>query len=417
MLSASDAYTELFRFCTSLRDRTACAVVQVVAVFDTELLIVFSSNDAEEDARTPVDADISVCAEVARSGAPSFVPDVSKQKNYWPLAGTRILWEYCHPLVANGRVYALLNLEGSLQMTRDSIALIVKSEIENSSPGILLAIAATAAVRHRNKSADDDVANLEAMLKNEFHRVNKVLHPIGERLDFSAILLSGVDWDANDHRAKGVVARVASELNPMAQSILQLQRQILHWENRFLVRGADVHDCREEIDRAVEQARIDAAHQAAGTEFIIEVDSHIPKFRCFNLREIIGNCIMNALEAMARASGERRIEIFARLIPPDPEAAVPAVSIRIADTGPGFESVVLRRDPFSSTSTRGPGRGSGIRFAESRLKRTGVGASLKLRNRSDRCGAEVEIIVPVVSRTPGAMRSSRTSEKERSPHS
>ena len=110
------------------------------------------------------------------------------------------------------------------------------------------------------------------------------------------------------------------------------------------------------------------------------------------LRQVLGNLLANALDALSEKAPPRRIWISA-------EVTAGGVDLQLRDNGPGFSAQALQhaREPFFTTKTRTQGLGLGLAICETLTR--ALGGELLLANHPD--GGAL-ITLRLRSSTPGA---------------
>ncbi|RMR31229.1 Sensor histidine kinase, partial [Pseudomonas savastanoi pv. glycinea] len=113
------------------------------------------------------------------------------------------------------------------------------------------------------------------------------------------------------------------------------------------------------------------------------------------LRQVLGNLIANALDALTEKGPPRRLWISA-------EQTAEGVNLYIRDNGPGFsqEALARAREPFFTTKTRTQGLGLGLAICDTLMRALGGellfanhpsgGAVLTLRLRAGASGANLQ---------------------------
>ena len=110
------------------------------------------------------------------------------------------------------------------------------------------------------------------------------------------------------------------------------------------------------------------------------------------LRQVLGNLLANALDALSEKAPPRRIWISA-------EVTAGGVDLQLRDNGPGFSAQALQhaREPFFTTKTRTQGLGLGLAICETLMR--ALGGELLLANHPD--GGAL-ITLRLRNSTPGA---------------
>ncbi|EPN49134.1 sensor histidine kinase, partial [Pseudomonas syringae pv. actinidiae ICMP 19094] len=113
------------------------------------------------------------------------------------------------------------------------------------------------------------------------------------------------------------------------------------------------------------------------------------------LRQVLGNLLANALDALTEKGPPRRLWISA-------EQTAEGVNLYIRDNGPGFsqEALARAREPFFTTKTRTQGLGLGLAICDTLMRALGGellfanhpsgGAVLTLRLRAGASGANLQ---------------------------
>ncbi|MNF78869.1 Phosphoglycerate transport system sensor protein PgtB [compost metagenome] len=91
------------------------------------------------------------------------------------------------------------------------------------------------------------------------------------------------------------------------------------------------------------------------------------------LRQVLGNLLANALDALAEKAQPRRIWLST-------ETSAEGVDLHLRDNGPGFSEDALRhaREPFFTTKTSAQGLGLGLAICDSLMR--ALGGELLLAN-------------------------------------
>ncbi len=95
------------------------------------------------------------------------------------------------------------------------------------------------------------------------------------------------------------------------------------------------------------------------------------------LRQVLGNLLSNAFDAMAEKAPPRRLWISAQTL------ADGRISLSLRDNGPGFcaEALAHAREPFFTTKTTARGLGLGLAICDSLIR--ALGGELLLANHPD----------------------------------
>ncbi|MDT8436370.1 MAG: ATP-binding protein [Gemmatimonadota bacterium] len=172
---------------------------------------------------------------------------------------------------------------------------------------------------------------------------------------------------------------------------------------------------------------------------VLEIAEKLPPVHAdpVQLEQVLVNLLLNALDAVEEADGERRIFLTSRRVEvaagdagvrrrrrEDPEGidyshlrrldltrdpgpapqlhdGAGAVEIRVRDTGPGIPDADLRRvfDPFFTT--KDPGRGTGLGLAVSARLIEGMGGTMEAISGEESGGATFRVLLPVDEEVSG----------------
>ncbi len=115
----------------------------------------------------------------------------------------------------------------------------------------------------------------------------------------------------------------------------------------------------------------------------VELIRDLPDATLTRLRQVLGNLLANALDALTEKGPPRRLWISA-------EQTAEGVNLYIRDNGPGFsqEALARAREPFFTTKTRTQGLGLGLAICFA--AHPGGGALLTLRLRAGASGANLQ---------------------------
>lgn len=110
------------------------------------------------------------------------------------------------------------------------------------------------------------------------------------------------------------------------------------------------------------------------------------------LRQVLGNLLANALDALSERAPQRRLWLSA-------ESTPAGVNLILRDNGPGFSALALEhaREPFFTTKTSTQGLGLGLAICETLMR--ALGGELLLANHPD---GGAQITLQLRHATPGA---------------
>ena len=244
----------------------------------------------------------------------------------------------------------------------------------------------------------------------------------GQALQSLAVLAGGVAHDFNN-LLSGVVGNVElaqrklpptsppqlaqclAEIKTFADEAAQLSRQMLAYAGRRSL-AIEATDTNAEVRDALRllHATIDSK-----ARLVLELRGDLPEIAAdrFQLRQVLTNLVLNALEAMPGARGRLTIRTeTCRLEQRSPEYAGLApgsyVRISVQDTGVGIDPEVTDRifEPFFSTKSAGRGMGLAAAVGIVRAHRGWLG----IRSASS-AGTTFDVLLPV-ARTTTPRRSS-----------
>jgi two-component system C4-dicarboxylate transport sensor histidine kinase DctB len=227
----------------------------------------------------------------------------------------------------------------------------------------------------RNLADADRLASLGMMSAGIAHELNTpltVLKGLVEKLNTSP--------ESVDPAQRALMLRVVQRLERLGDSLLDFARA-----RHPVVKLVPVKGLVQEamllvgLDREAEQVEV---VNAVAEDLMLECDSD-------RMMQVMVNLIRNGVDAVRGGPGQ--VEVLAERSTKDGREWV-AVTIR--DTGPGIDAAVLPHlfEPFVSTRMDSRGTGLGLAVSEGIVREHG-GVILG-RNRTDRSGAEFEILMP-----------------------
>jgi two-component system, cell cycle sensor histidine kinase and response regulator CckA len=185
-------------------------------------------------------------------------------------------------------------------------------------------------------------------------------------------LLCGVVGNAQLARLKvpshapPLLSRCLDEIMAFAEEAAQLSKQMLAYAGRRSL-AISALDINEELAKAL---RLLHGTVDSKARLILELPEGLPLVGadCFQLRQVLTNLVLNALDAMSGQRGTLTLRTeLARLAPPLTAqyglAAGDYVKVTVSDTGGGIDPEIRERlfEPFFST--KGSGRGMGLAAA------------------------------------------------------
>lgn len=182
------------------------------------------------------------------------------------------------------------------------------------------------------------------------HELNQPLTAIMNYVQACRRLLERDD-DASPERVRELMDKAVSQASRGGQIINRLRR--------FMAAG-ETERAREDVNRVVEEASALALVGARDKAIAVQArlapglpDVLIDKVQ---IHQVIINLIRNAIDALAKADGERTIVLQTRRADPG------EVEVTVADTGPGLAPEVKSRlfQPFVTTKPEGMGIGLSI---------------------------------------------------------
>ena len=183
------------------------------------------------------------------------------------------------------------------------------------------------------------------------HELN---NPLAGVMAFAQLLLSaprGLDDDAR--RAAETIHQEAKRAARIVSSLLTFARQ--QPAERRITRLNDI------ITDTLELRRY--ALRTAGVQVVTDLDGALPTTWAdpFQLQQVVLNLLVNAEQALAEVSTDRRIEIQTTLL-----QGGSGILLRIADNGPGIDSERIDRifNPFFTTKPVGQGTGLGLSISD-----------------------------------------------------
>ncbi len=242
----------------------------------------------------------------------------------------------------------------------------------------------------RNLADADRLASLGMMSAGIAHELNTpltVLKGLVEKLNTAP--------DSIDPAQAALMLRVVQRLERLGDSLLDFARA-----RQPMTRLVEV---RALVQEAVLLVGLDReAHHAFPVTIINEVPERL-NLECDpdRMMQVLVNLIRNAVDAIRgeHSAPGPSVTISAH---PSTRDARPWVSLLIQDTGPGIDAAILPHlfEPFVSTRLDSRGTGLGLAVAEGIVREHG--GVILARNRTDRSGAELEILLPAPRIQPPA---------------
>jgi signal transduction histidine kinase len=228
------------------------------------------------------------------------------------------------------------------------------------------------------REQDNKMMNLEAMAASIAHEVRQPLTVIGVN---GATALEFLDRNPPDVKE---AADVVSEMMASSEAANQVFTNMRTLFSREELQKAPV-DVNDLVLETLVALRFDLARHRIATQ--VELASPLASIlgNKSQLREVITNLVLNAIEAMESADGDRTLKL--RTSP----HGNGAIELAIEDSGRGFEEQAVDRsfEAFVTTKTKGMGLGLAI----CRLIAERHGGSIFASNLTQR-GARVQVILP-----------------------
>lgn len=200
----------------------------------------------------------------------------------------------------------------------------------------------------RQRDALHDAEKLSAL--------GQLLGGISHELNNPLSVLAGQALMLKEKAVDEATAQRADRILNAAQKCSRIVRSFLD-----LARGEPADPVQVDLNELVVEAiesTIDAL-RGAGIEPVLELPKGLPRLlgEPDQIRQVIVNLIVNALQAMSGEPGPQRISIRTRL-----DAASGGLMLKVSDTGPGVPSGISSRifDPLFTTKAPGKGTGLGL---------------------------------------------------------
>jgi two-component system, NtrC family, sensor kinase len=203
---------------------------------------------------------------------------------------------------------------------------------------------------------------------------HEIGNPLAAILGLTELLRAG---DAAPDQAAEFLARIHGE----TERIHRIIRDLLDFSRRD---PEDVAGQSADLAQAVADAvnLVRPQKESQQIEIAVALAAHLPRVQGpqHRLTQVLLNLLLNAVDALG---GRGRIEISA-------ERADDECVLCVSDDGPGLPDEVLARlfEPF--TTTKPPGKGTGLGLAVCHALVEGMGGTIRAENRPDR-GARFEV--------------------------
>ena len=228
------------------------------------------------------------------------------------------------------------------------------------------------------REQDNKMMNLEAMAGSIAHEVRQPLTAIGVNGAAALELLKCNPPDVEETSA------IVSDMMAASETANQVFTNIRTLFSREELQKAPV-DINDLVLETVRALKFDLAEHRIKTEIDLASPLAPVLGNKSQLREVITNLILNAVEAMESAAGERTLRVRTSL------RGDGAMELAIEDSGRGFEEQIVGRvfEAFLTTKTKGMGLGLAI----CRLIAERHGGSIAASNLTQR-GAMIQVILP-----------------------
>ncbi len=154
-----------------------------------------------------------IWGQVAKSGEPLLIPDVSKDPQYYPVPDTKVCSELCVPLISKGEIIGVLDAESNRLDAFDENDIVILQTLANQ-----------AAVAIENARLFEQTHQLAAM--EERNRLARDLHDAVTQTLFSSSLLAEalpVLWDKDQAEGR----RLLNEIRQLCRGALAEMRNLL----------------------------------------------------------------------------------------------------------------------------------------------------------------------------------------------
>lgn len=222
----------------------------------------------------------------------------------------------------------------------------------------------------RQMIAADRLASLGTMAACVAHEMNNPLAVINEANGWLKMVVEKELSIPASFRDKLILGldKTAAGLNRariISQGLLNFARRA-----KAVIKEIDLHDLAEEV---LELTRKRASYSDVNLEIVVETDDTLAWLDPYQLRQVLLNLVMNAIQAMT-SGGLVRLIISGN---------AEQVSLRVEDNGPGIAQENVERifEPFFTTKSEDLGTGLGL--AVSRSITEELGGSLGVRNRPE----------------------------------
>lgn len=190
-----------------------------------------------------------------------------------------------------------------------------------------------------------------------------VVHELNTPL---SVIVSATQMILREEDLSEFVREMVERVNEEAHRLAELTRGVLSFTRRDGARGGEA-DVNQVLGEVMTFLRFEARKRSIGV--VEDLDYRLPFIAADGnrVKQVLINLIMNALQAMGEGG-----TLFLRTV----QESEAAVTVQVADTGPGIPPEALERIFTPFFTTKEPGEGTGLGLFISRKLMEGIGGAI-----------------------------------------
>jgi len=203
---------------------------------------------------------------------------------------------------------------------------------------------------------NEKMAELGRMAASVVHELNTPL----------SVIVSATQMILREEELSEFVREMVERVNEEAHRLAELTRGVLSFTRRDGVGGGEAH-VNQVLGEVMTLLRFEARRRAIAV--VEDLDYRLPSVAADpnRVKQVLINLIMNALQAMGEGG-----TLFLRTV----LEGETAVTVQVADTGPGIPPEALERIFTPFFTTKEPGEGTGLGLFITRKLMEGIGGTI-----------------------------------------
>ncbi|MRR35362.1 HAMP domain-containing histidine kinase [bacterium] len=203
---------------------------------------------------------------------------------------------------------------------------------------------------------NEKMAELGRMAAGVVHELNTPL----------SVIVSATQMILREEELPEFVREMVERVNEEAHRLAELTKGVLSFARREGTGRAEA-DVNQVIGEVMTFLRFEARKRAIGV--VEDLDYRLPFIAADGnrVKQVIINLVMNALQAMGEGG-----TLFLRTV----QESETAVTVQVADTGPGIPAAALERIFIPFFTTKEPGEGTGLGLFITRKLMEGIGGTI-----------------------------------------